>query len=146
MYISNEIKRKLEKGITLEKVEIDQLTKEKFHHAREIEHYQHDVLNRMIDKNVSLVSLPSSNLKLTGAFPDYKDHPFSWWEKKGVKLGIGTDNYITLNTNFIREMMIILFSEAETLKITKLIMIATKETRRPYISSKLWEMRKTYCR
>ena len=54
----------------------------KFHNAREIEHYQHDVLNRMINKKVSLVALPSSNLKLTGCFPDYKDHPFSWWEKK----------------------------------------------------------------
>ena len=122
------------------------LTKEKFHHAREIEHYQHDVLNRMINKRVSLVALPSSNLKLTGAFPDYKDHPFSWWEKKGVRLGIGTDNYITLQTNFIREMLILLFSESENLKITKLLMIATKIGQRPLISSKLWEMRKKFCR
>ena len=121
-----EIKKKLSKGISLSPIERDMLTKEKFHHAREIEHYQHDVLNRMINKRVSLVALPSSNLKLTGAFPDYKDHPFSWWEKKGVRLGIGTDNYITLQTNFIREMLILLFSESENLKITKLLMIATK--------------------
>ena len=114
----------------------------KFHTAREIEHYQHDVLNRMINKKVSLVALPSSNLKLTGSFPDFKDHPFSWWEKKGVKLGIGTDNYVTLNTNFIQEMLILLFSEPENLKITKILMIATKEERRAYISHLLWEMRK----
>jgi len=88
------------------------------------------------------VALPSSNLKLTGSFPDFKDHPFSWWEKKGVKLGIGTDNYITLNTNFIKEMLILLLSEPENLKITKLLIIATKENRRPYISHMLWEMRK----
>ena len=100
----------------------------------------------MINKRVSLVALPSSNLKLTGAFPDYKDHPFSWWEKKGVRLGIGTDNYITLQTNFIREMLILLFSESESLKITKLLMIATKIGQRPLISSKLWEMRKKFCR
>ncbi len=141
-----EIKKKLSKGISLSPIEKDMLTKEKFHHAREIEHYQHDVLNRMINKRVSLVALPSSNLKLTGAFPDYKDHPFSWWEKKGVRLGIGTDNYITLQTNFIREMLILLFSESESLKITKLLMIATKIGQRPLISSKLWEMRKKFCR
>ena len=144
--LPEEIKRKLEKGIKITTIEKDMLIKEKFHHAREIEHYQHDVLNRMINKKVSLVALPSSNLKLTGAFPDYKDHPFSWWERKGVQLGIGTDNYITLQTNFIREMLILLFSESESLKITKLLMIATKEKRRPLISAKLWQMRKKFCR
>jgi adenosine deaminase len=117
--------------------------KTKFHTAREVEHYQHDVLNRMINKKVSLVALPSSNLKLTGCFPDYKDHPFSWWEKKGVELGVGTDNYITLNTNYIQELLILLYSNPNSLKITKLLMIATKETRRPYISHLLWEMRKS---
>ena len=96
----------------------------------------------MINKKVSLVALPSSNLKLTGQFPDYKDHPFSWWEKKGVKLGVGTDNYITLSTNYIQEMLILLFSDPENLKITKLLMIATKESRRPFISHLLWKMRK----
>lgn len=116
--------------------------KTKFHTAREVEHYQHDVLNRMINKKVSLVALPSSNLKLTGCFPDYKDHPFSWWEKKGVELGVGTDNYITLNTNYIQELLILLYSNPNSLKITKLIMVATRETRRPYISHLFWEMRK----
>ena len=47
-----------------------------------------------------------------------------------------------LNTNFIREMMILLFSEPSDLKITKLLMVATKETRRAVVSSLLWEMRK----
>ena len=59
---------KLKQGVKLSKFERIILVKSKFHHAREIEHYQHDVLNRMINKNVSLISLPSSNLKLTGAF------------------------------------------------------------------------------
>ena len=113
----------------------------KFHAAREVEHYQHDVLNRMIDKDVGLVALPSSNIKLTGSFPNYKDHPFSWWEKKGVKLGVGTDNYVTLNTNLIREMLILLFTDMENLKITKLLMVVTGETRRPVISRLLWGMR-----
>lgn len=116
--------------------------KAKFHTAREVEHYQHDVLNRLIQKGVTLVSLPSSNNKLTGQFQDYKDHPFSWWEKKGVSLGVGTDNYVTLNTNFIQELMILLFTDPEDLKITKLLMVATGETRRPYISHHLWKMRK----
>jgi hypothetical protein len=107
-----------------------------------VEHYQHDVLNRLIDKGVTLVSLPSSNNKLTGQFEDYKDHPFSWWEKKGVQLGIGTDNYVTLNTNFIQELLILLFTDPEDLKITKLIMVATGESRRPFISHHLWKMRK----
>ena len=140
---SNEVKKKIILGIPLSIEEQKSFLKTKFHTAREIEHYQHDVLNRMINKKVSLVALPSSNLKLTGSFPDFKDHPFSWWEKKGVKLGIGTDNYITLNTNFIKEMLILLFSEPENLKITKLLIIATKETRRPYISHLLWEMRRS---
>ena len=39
-------------------------------------------------------------------------------------------------------MLILLFSEPENLKITKLLMIATKEERRPYISHMLWEMRR----
>ncbi len=136
------IKEKLFKGEVLTDEEITSFTKTKFHTAREIEHYQHDVLNRMINKGVSLVALPSSNLKLTGAFPDYKDHPFSWWEKKGVKLGVGTDNYITLNTNFIQELLLLLYSDPENLKITKLLMVASREKRRPYLSHLLWKMRK----
>ncbi len=138
-----DVRDKIVNGVRLSQAEMVKFLKTKFHTAREIEHYQHDVLNRMINKKVSLVALPSSNLKLTGAFPDYKDHPFSWWEKKGVQLGIGTDNYITLSTNYIQELLILLYSNPNSLKITKLLMVATKETRRPYISHLLWEMRKT---
>ncbi len=134
---------KLLSGEKLSEEEHINLVKAKFHTAREVEHYQHDVLNRLIDKGVTLVSLPSSNNKLTGQFEDYKDHPFSWWEKKGVSLGIGTDNYVTLNTNFIQELLILLLTDPEDLKITKLIMVATGESRRPYISHHLWKMRKT---
>jgi adenosine deaminase len=133
---------KIINGTPLSEQEKINFVKTKFHTAREVEHYQHDVLNRMINKNVCLVALPSSNLKLTGCFPDYKDHPFSWWEKKGVRLGIGTDNYITLDTNYIQELLILLYSNPTSLKITKLLMVATMETRRPYISHLLWEMRK----
>ena len=138
----NQVKEKLWKGAKLNDAEKSEFLQTKFHSAREIEHYQHDVLNRVINRNVSLVSLPSSNLKLTGSFTDYKDHPFSWLEKKGVNLGVGTDNYITLNTNYIREMMILLFSDADNLKITKLLMVVTKEKRRAVISDLLWKMRK----
>jgi len=138
-----DVRDKLLNGIPLEEDEKVKYLKTKFHTAREVEHYQHDVLNRMINKKVSLVALPSSNLKLTGCFPDYKDHPFSWWEKKGVELGVGTDNYITLNTNYIQELLILLYSNPTTLKITKLLMVATKETRRPFISHLFWEMRKS---
>lgn len=116
--------------------------KAKFHTAREVEHYQHDVLNRMIQKGVNLVTLPSSNNKLTGKIEDYKDHPFSWWEKKGVNLALGTDNYVTLNTSYVQEMLILLCTDAEDLKITKLLMVTTGENRRPYISHWLWKMRK----
>jgi adenosine deaminase len=136
------IKDKLITGQRLSDDEITLFIKTKFHTAREIEHYQHDVLNRMINKQVSLIALPSSNLKLTGCFPYYRDHPFSWWEKKGVKLGVGTDNYITLSTNFIQEMLILLYSDPENLKITKLLMITTREKRRAYISQLLWKLRK----
>ncbi len=118
--------------------------KAKFHTAREVETYQHDVLNRLIQKGVSLISLPSSNNKLTGQFEDYKDHPFSWWEKKGVQLGVGTDNYITLSTNFIQEMLIVLYTDPTDLKITKLLMVTTGESRRPYISHLLWKMRRKH--
>ena len=142
-WTDHDIREKIINGVPLNPREEVVFLKAKFHTAREIEHYQHDVLNRMINKKVSLVALPSSNLKLTGAFPDYKDHPFSWWEKKGVQLGIGTDNYITLNTNYIQELLILLYSNPNSLKITKLLMVATKESRRPYISHLLWEMRKT---
>ncbi|MFG1493114.1 hypothetical protein [Halobacteriovorax sp. ZH4_bin.1] len=140
------VKKKLFKGEPLTEEEVTLFLKTKFHNAREVEHYQHDILNRIIQKSVSLVALPSSNLKLTGVFPDFKDHPFSWWEKKGVKLGVGTDNYITLSTNFIREMLILLYSDPKNLKITKLLMLTTKESRRPYISNLLWEMRKRYAK
>jgi len=99
-------------------------------------------LNRMIDKGVSLVSLPSSNNKLSALFEDYKDHPFSWWEKKNLELGIGTDNFVTLNTNFIQELLILLFTDPFDLKITKLLMVATGEDRRPFLSHYLWQMRK----
>ena len=116
--------------------------KAKFHTAREVEHYQHDVLNRLIQKQINLVALPSSNNKLTGKFQDYKDHPFSWWEKKNVSLGVGTDNYVTLNTDFLQEMLIILFTDSKNLKITKLLMVVTGESNRPYISHLLWKMRK----
>ncbi len=142
MNMAPDILKKLLAGTALDSKEETLFLKSKFHNAREVEHYQHDVLNRMIQKQVNLVALPSSNLKLTGAFPDYKDHPFSWWEKKGVRLGVGTDNYVTLSTNFIQEMMILLYSDPENLKITKLLMLATKESRRPYISHLLWGLRK----
>jgi adenosine deaminase len=134
---------KLLAGKKLNDDEKVQFLKAKFHTAREVEHYQHDVLNRLIQKDVSLVSLPSSNNKLTGQFEDYKDHPFSWWEKKGVQLGVGTDNYITLNTNFLQEMLIVLYTDPTDLKITKLLMVTTGENRRPYISHLLWKMRKS---
>ncbi|MEK6773462.1 MAG: hypothetical protein AABY64_05955 [Bdellovibrionota bacterium] len=133
---------KLLAGTKLDEDEQTLFLKAKFHTAREVEHYQHDVLNRLIQKDVDLIALPSSNNKLTGKFEDYKDHPFSWWEKKGVLLGVGTDNYVTLNTNFIQEMLILLYTDADDLKITKLLMVVTGETRRPLISHYLWKMRK----
>ncbi len=136
-----EMRDKLFRGEPLTDEERRIFVKVKFHTAREVEHYQHDVLNRMINKGVGLIALPSSNNKLTTSFTDYKDHPFSWWEKKGLKLGVGTDNYITLNTNYIQELLILLYTDAENLKITKLLMVATGETRRPYISQLLWKMR-----
>lgn len=136
------IRDKLLNGARLGERETILATKTKFHHAREVEHYQHDVLNRMIDKRLTLVSLPSSNKKLTGALADYKDHPFSWWEKKGLRLGVGTDNYVTLNTTLIREMLILLYTDPLELKITKLLIITTGETRRSYLSHLLWQMRK----
>lgn len=139
---NRDVLSKLTKGERLSEAEDILFVKAKFHTAREVEHYQHDVLNRMIQKGVTLVSLPSSNNKLTGKFSDYKEHPFSWWEKKGVQLGVGTDNHITLNTNFIYEMLILLYTDAVNLKITKLLMVTTGETRRPYISHLLWTMRK----
>jgi adenosine deaminase len=138
-----EVRDKLIRGDRLNTDEIRLFTKAKFHTAREVELYQHDVLNRMIDKQVSLVSLPTSNNRLSALFEDHKDHPFSWWEKKGVELGIGTDNYVTLDTNFIQEMLILLLTDPYDLKITKLLMVATGETRRPYISHLLWQMRKS---
>ncbi|MFP5246678.1 MAG: hypothetical protein ACLGH0_08280, partial [Thermoanaerobaculia bacterium] len=136
------IRDKLLGGEPLGSGEITLATKTKFHHAREVEHYQHDVLNRMIDKRLTLVSLPSSNKKLTGALSDYKDHPFSWWEKKGLRLGVGTDNDITLNTSFLREMLILLYTDPLELKITKLLIVTTGESRRAYLSHLLWQMRK----
>jgi adenosine deaminase len=136
------VKEKLIKGVPLNKDEIQEFTKTKFYSAQEVEHYQHDVLNRMINKKIGLVALPSSNMKLTGHFSHYKIHPFTWWEKKGVQLGIGTDNYITLRTNYIQELLILLYSDPQNLKIMKLLMVATKENRRPYISNLLWIMRK----
>lgn len=136
------VKEKLVRGEVLNEDEKTLFVKTKFHTAREVEHYQHDVLNRMLNKGVSLIALPSSNKRLTGSFKDYKDHPFSWWEKKGVILGVGTDNYITLGTNYLQELLILLYTDADDLKITKLLMVATKEKRRPYISQLLWQMRK----
>lgn len=137
-----DIRDKLLRGIPLTDAEATKATKTKFHHAREVEHYQHDVLNRMIDKRLTLVSLPSSNKKLTGALEDYNDHPFSWWEKKGLRLGVGTDNDVTLGTSFIREMLILLYTDPLELKITKLLIVTTGESRRPHLSHLLWEMRK----
>ncbi|MBC7421470.1 MAG: hypothetical protein H7328_12155 [Bdellovibrio sp.] len=134
--------QKILSGEVLDEKDRTRFLKAKFHSAREVEQYQHDVLNRLIQKGVSLIALPSSNNKLTGKFDDYKDHPFSWWEKKNVQLGVGTDNYITLNTNFIQEMLILLLTDPTNLKITKLLMVTTGETRRPYISQFLWKMRK----
>lgn len=138
----NNVRDKLIFGESLSDAEFTRFVKTKFHMAREMETYQHDILNRMIDKELSVIALPSSNLKLTGQFADYKDHPFSWWEKKGVKLGVGTDNYITLSTNFIREMLILLFTDPMNLKITKLLMVCTGETKRPYLSQQLWRLRR----
>lgn len=132
---------KLSRGEPLLPDEIRKFISVKFHAAREVEHYQHDVLNRMINKNVSLVSLPTSNVKLTDSLATYKAHPFTWWEKKGVELGVGTDNDVTLNTSFIRELLILLVTDADNLKITKLLMVVTGETRRAFMSDALWSAR-----
>lgn len=140
-----EILQKLLNGIPLKLSEEQYFVKIKFHLAREVEHYQHDVLNRIINKGISLVALPSSNNKLTTCFPDYKDHPFTWWEKKGVGLGVGTDNYVTLDTSYLKELLILLFTDPQNLKITKLLMVATGENRRPYMSQLLWRMREKWC-
>ena len=137
-----EIREKLLRGVPLTEAEATLATKTKFHHAREVEHYQHDVLNRMIDKRLTIVSLPSSNKKLTGALSEYADHPFSWWEKKGLRLGVGTDNDVTLSTSFVREMLILLYTDPLELKITKLLIVTTGESRRSYLSHLLWQMRK----
>ncbi len=137
-----EIREKLVRGEALTEGESTKATKTKFHHAREVESYQHDVLNRMIDKRLTLVSLPSSNKKLTGELADYSDHPFSWWEKKGLRLGVGTDNDVTLSTSFIREMLILLYTDPLELKITKLLIVTTGESRRDHLSHLLWQMRK----
>ena len=137
-----EIREKLLNGVPLTEKEATLATKTKFHHAREVETYQHDVLNRMIDKRLTLISLPSSNKKLTGALTDYADHPFSWWEKKGLRLGVGTDNDVTLGTSFIREMLILLYTDPLELKITKLLIVTTGESRRAHLSHLLWQMRK----
>jgi hypothetical protein len=139
-----DIRDKLLAGQKLDAGEIRLFTKAKFHTAREVESYQHDVMNRLIDKGLGLVALPSSNKKLTSLFQDYKDHPFSYWEKKGLELSVGTDNYVTLGTNFIQELIILLLTDPYGLKITKLLMVATGETRRPYISHLLWEMRRAH--
>jgi len=139
-----EIRDKLLHGVTLSDAEATLATKTKFHHAREVESYQHDVLNRMIDKRLTLISLPSSNKKLTGALADYADHPFSWWEKKGLRLGVGTDNDVTLSTSFVREMLILLYTDPTELKITKLLIVTTGEARRAHLSHLLWGMRKSH--
>ena len=136
-----DIREKIYLGVPLTTEEKTIFVKTKFHTAREVEHYQHDVINRMLSKGVSLIALPSSNKRLTSSLEEYKDHPFSWWEKKGIKLGIGTDNYITLDTDYLQELLILLFTDPEHLKITKLLMVATGESRRPYLSQLLWQMR-----
>lgn len=140
------IAEKIMKGERLSETEQTLFVKAKFHTAREVESYQHDVINRMISKQVSLVALPSSNKKLTGYVDDFKDHPFSWWEKKGLRLGVGTDNYITLDTNYLIEMLILLYTDPQNLKITKLLMVTTGEYRRPFLSHHLWQMRKKFDR
>jgi len=132
---------KLIGGIPLSEKEKIIFTKTKYHTSIEVSHYQHDIINRMLDKNLSVIALPSSNKKLTGQFEDYKDHPFSWWEKKGLKLGVGTDNYITLGTNYLREMLILLLSDPEGLKITKLLLVCTGQVDRPFLSHQLWRMK-----
>jgi adenosine deaminase len=137
-----EIRDKLLRGERISNAEATLATKTKFHHAGEVEHYQHDVLNRMIDKRLTLISLPSSNKKLTGALAEYADHPFSWWEKKGLRLGVGTDNDVTLSTSFVREMLILLYTDPLELKITKLLIVTTGESRRAHLSHMLWQMRK----
>jgi hypothetical protein len=76
--INTNVRDKIVQNIALSPDEITLFFKAKFHTAREVEHYQHDVLNRMINKGVSLMALPSSNKKLTGSFMDYKDHPLTW--------------------------------------------------------------------
>lgn len=139
-----DVLQKLLKGETLNEQEHTQFIKAKFHSSLDVESYQHDILNRMISKDLSVIALPSSNKRLTGQFEDYKDHPFSWWEKKGVKLGVGTDNYITLDTDYIREMLILLFTDPIQLKITKLLMVTTGEKKRAVLSHQLWTMRKKW--
>ena len=59
------ILQKLLTGEVLNETDRTKFLKAKFHTAREVEQYQHDVLNRLIQKGVALITLPSSNNKLT---------------------------------------------------------------------------------
>ena len=74
--------------------------------------------------------------------------PKSWniyhTEKKGLLLGVGTDNDVTLSTSFVREMLILLYTDPTELKITKLLIVTTGEARRAHLSHLLWGMRKSH--
>ena len=72
---------KLLSGIPLNSVERQEFAKQNST-MLEVEHYQHDVLNRLLDKKVKLTALPSSNQKLTAVVPGFKDHPSRGGRKK----------------------------------------------------------------
>lgn len=96
-----------------------------FDKIKEVWDAQVEVLCLLLEHNVSITSIPTTNKKLTGLFNHYKEHPFPFWSSLGIKMNIGSDDYYPNNSDFIQEMLILLFANFETMQINFLLMCAT---------------------
>lgn len=79
----------------------------------------------LIKQGVSITSIPTTNKKLTELFVHYKEHPFTFWSSLGVRLNLGSDDYFPNNSDYLQEMLILLFANYKTLKINFLLKCAS---------------------
>lgn len=83
------VREKLFNGELLTDGERREFVKIKFHTAREVEHYQHDVLNRMINKECSLIALPHLIINSQRALKTIRTTPFPGGKRRDLNLEWG---------------------------------------------------------
>lgn len=113
---------------------IDQRFQERVGRLKEI---QLELLSALRDKHVGVVILPTSNMTLLGRLDRLRNHPFLYLDRKGMRLGLGTDNITVLGTSFPEELAKLLLARPKDYKLDNALAMAMA-TDEPARKSMVW--------